>query len=76
MPELLQREKKELHRFPGLMERIPKASEITPPQQPSDPKPETETPAKKKGGRPRKNTVVDDTAPRKKGIDPKTAKVL
>lgn len=74
MLELLQREKKELHRFPGLMERLSKVPEVSPVQKPEEsiPKPE-ETP--KKRGRPKKESVVSDT-PKKKGIDPKNSKVL
>ncbi len=74
---LLQRESKELHKFPGLMERPSKVPEASPVQpKPSEQAP-VEQPAPKKRGRPRK-VAVDESAPatRKKGIDTKSAKVL
>ena len=78
MIELLQREKKEAHRFPGLMERLPKIPEASPIQ-----KTESESPAKpeqesvpKKRGRPKKDSATTSETPKRKGPDPKNAKVL
>lgn len=77
MPELLQRETKELHRFPGLMERPTKVPEVTQPQKTPETTPKTESESvSKKRGRPRKTAVDESTPTRKKGIDTKSAKVL
>lgn len=74
---LLQRDTKEIHRFPGLMERAGKVPEASPIQPKTPEQAPVEQPAPKKRGRPRK-VPVDESAPatRKKGIDTKNAKVL
>ena len=80
MPELLQRPVKETVSFPGLLQRESKVETPRTPKKPEHseseiPKTDSESIPKKPRGRPRKDAVVGE-APRKKGIDPKNAKVL
>ena len=83
MPELLQKEKKEMMSFPGLMVREKPVAVVEPPK-PEAPQEEP----KKKVGRPRKNAIASEgelsasktsskeVAPKKKGVDPKKSKVI
>ena len=75
MPELIQREKREMPSFPGLMKREkPVAVE----EKDTTPREAPQEAPKKKGGRPRKNAVASEgeVAPKKKGVDPKKSKVI
>ena len=72
MPELIQKQKKEMLSFPGLMKREkPEPVAVETKQAP------VQEEAPKKRGRPKKAVGSEgEVAPKKRGVDPKKSKVI